>query len=367
MTTDVQANLSAFASLEKMLARFEELEKLIVNPEVMQEQARYRELVKERGDLYRVVTAYRKFKTVDKEFKDVGVMASEEEDEELVALAQEELGRLEKARAQALDELKELLVSEDVSAPKSVIMEIRAGTGGEEASLFAADLFRMYGHYAEKHQWKVELLGSRPTELGGYKEVILSLAGADVYGKLRFESGGHRVKRVPVTESQGRIHTSACTVAVLPEVEEVEVEIKPEDIHIDTFRSSGPGGQHVNKTSSAVRITHLPTGLVVSCQDEKSQHKNRSKAMRVLRARLYEQKQREQQTRRAAQRRSQIGSGDRSERIRTYNFPQNRVTDHRIGLSLYTLQNILMGELDELVAQLSEHYKEQRLKELKWD
>jgi peptide chain release factor 1 len=291
---------------------------------------------------------------VRKEIEGVEQLLEEKEtEEEFRLLAQEELTALEKKKEQYFLTLRTLLLPKDPHDEKSVILEIRAGTGGEEAALFVADLFRMYTKYAEKEQWKVEILDSHPTGIGGFKEIIAAVEGKGVYNRLKYESGTHRVQRVPVTEASGRIHTSAVTVAILPEAEEVEIEIKPEELRIDVFRSSGPGGQSVNTTDSAVRITHLPTGLVVSCQDEKSQHKNKAKALKVLRARLLDQLEAAQEAKRSQERRIQVGSGDRSERIRTYNFPQNRVTDHRINLTLYQLENILEGELDAVIDELA--------------
>jgi len=286
----------------------------------------------------------------------------QEKDPELRNLAKEELEQIRFQLGEKEKELKELLVPRDPRDDKNVIMEIRAGTGGEEAALFAADLFRMYTRYAEGKGWKVEVMDANETELGGFKEIIFSVSGPGAYGDLRYESGVHRVQRVPVTEAGGRIHTSAVTVAVLPEAEETEVEIRPEDLRIDVFRASGAGGQHVNKTESAVRITHLPTGMVVTCQDEKSQHKNKARALRVLRARLYEMEEQKRLQEESAIRRSMVGSGDRSERIRTYNFPQNRITDHRINLTLYKLDSVLEGELGEIIEALKLTEREEAYK-----
>ena len=283
-------------------------------------------------------------------------------DHDMKELVQEELKSLEKRRDESVQRLKFLMIPKDPLDLKNIIMEIRAGTGGEEAALFVADLFRMYSHYAESKKWKIEIMSSNDTGIGGFKEIIFSVTGKSVYENLRYESGTHRVQRVPVTESGGRIHTSAVTVAVLPEAEETEIDISPEDLRVDVYRSSGPGGQSVNTTDSAVRITHIPTGMVVTCQDEKSQHKNKAKALRVLRARLYEMEEKKKQQERSQARRNQIGSGDRSERIRTYNFPQNRVTDHRINLTLYRLEEILQGDLDEIVEALKINAREEYLK-----
>jgi len=285
-------------------------------------------------------------------------------DEEIRRMAAEELKRLEGELRDVQRELKLALIPKDPRDARNVVLEIRAGTGGEEAALFAADLFRMYSRYAERKGWKVEVLSHHPTGMGGFKEVIALIEGKGAYSRLKYESGVHRVQRIPVTESQGRIHTSTVTVAVLPEAEEVEVQIDPKDLRIDVFRASGPGGQHVNVTDSAVRITHLPTGLVVQCQDERSQHKNKAKAMKILMARLLELKRKEQEEKIAKERRSQIGTGERSERIRTYNFPQRRVTDHRIGLTLYRLEEVLEGDLDEIIEALIAHYQAEALRRM---
>jgi peptide chain release factor 1 len=347
-----------------MEARFEELERQLAQPEVAADGARYVRLAKEHGALKALVAKYRELKQAHDQLAQAEELLGSE-DPELRQLAEKEVEDLRSTVAQLEQELRELLVTEDEAGQRNVIVEIRAGTGGEEASLFAADLLRMYCKYAETRRWKVELLDSRPTDLGGFREVIVSLAGDHVYRDLRYESGAHRVQRVPVTESQGRIHTSACTVAVLPEAEEVEVDIDPsKDLRIDIFHSSGPGGQSVNKVATAVRITHLPTGLVVTAQDERSQHQNRLKAMRILRSRLFDMLQRRQQEQRAGLRRRLIGSGDRSERIRTYNFPQNRVTDHRINLSLHQLDGILEGGLEQLLEALRNYDRELQLREL---
>jgi peptide chain release factor 1 len=300
-----------------------------------------------------------------RELADSQVLLREEADEELKALAREEIQKLKEKAASLEEELRFLLLPQDPNDEKNVLLEIRAGTGGEEAALFTADLFRMYSRLAERHGWKLEVLSHSPTGIGGLKEIIAAISGHRVYSQLKYESGTHRVQRVPVTESQGRIHTSAVTVAILPEAEDVDVHISPEELRIDVYRSSGPGGQSVNTTDSAVRITHLPTGLVVTCQDEKSQHKNKAKALKVLRSRLFDLKQREQQQAIAQERKSQVGTGDRSERIRTYNFPQSRITDHRIGFSIHGLkmEAVLDGELDELLQALATHYRTLALKQ----
>lgn len=338
------------ASLE---ARYKELNELLSRPEVLADQTRYNQLAREFSELTKVVQTARELRRLENQIGETETLLDESADEpEMAELARSELETLRSERDKLTLELQVLLIPKDPDEGKDVIMEIRAGIGGEEAALFVAELFRMYCRYAEGRGWKVEIIHASPTEIGGFKEVIASVSGPDAYQRLRFESGTHRVQRVPVTEASGRIHTSAVTVAILPEVEDVEVEIDPKDLRIDVFRSSGPGGQSVNTTDSAVRVSHTPTGLVVSCQDEKSQHKNKAKAMRVLRARLKDRLESEQLGAIHEQRRLQVGTGDRSERIRTYNFPQNRVTDHRINLTLHKLEAILVGELDELVDAL---------------
>lgn len=333
--------------LREIEARFTELERLLSEPGM--KASLYKKYAKERAGLEPIVSTFKEYIKVGDETKNLEEMVAGEEDRELKDLALEELKGLGSKKGELEERLTSLLIPKGPNDDKDAIMEIRAGTGGEEAALFAADLFRMYNKYVQAKGWKVELISSSPTGIGGLKEVIFGVSGNGVYGKLFYESGTHRVQRVPVTETSGRIHTSAATVAVLPEADEVEVEIKPEEIRIDVFRSSGPGGQSVNTTDSAVRITHLPTGIVVSCQDEKSQHKNRAKALRVLRARILDMLCQEEKAKQDEVRRSQVGSGDRSEKIRTYNYPQNRVTDHRIGLTLYKLDFILDGELDEII------------------
>jgi len=345
----------------KVLERFEALEGELSKPDVIKNQSLYRKLAKERSELEEPAMAIRELFSVAEKIEEDEEIISSSDDKELVELAEAELEEL-KEKAQELEEkIKVLLLPHDPDDSRNTVFEIRAGTGGEEAALFVADLARMYRLYAEKKNWKVEVLSSSPTEMGGYKEIIFLISGKDAYGKLKFERGVHRVQRVPVTESGGRIHTSAVSVAVLPEAEEVDVEIDPKDLRIDVFRASGPGGQHVNTTDSAVRITHIPTGIVVSCQDEKSQHKNKAKAMKVLRARLLEKARREQEEKIAEARRSMIGSGDRSAKIRTYNFPQGRVTDHRIGLTVYNLNEVLDGELDEIIEALALAHREELL------
>jgi len=347
--------------LEEKLRRFEELEKLLTDPAVLADSARLAAVAREHGALNKVASKYRRFKQLNDQIREAREMA-EGDDAELRQLAESELPGLKAERERVWDDLLELTIGGEDAARRRCVMEIRAGTGGEEAALFARDLYEMYRHFCERRGWKVEILSMNPTELGGFKEVILGLEGEGVFATLQYESGGHRVQRVPETEAKGRIHTSAATVAVLAEPEDVEIELKPEDYRIDRFSASGPGGQHVNKTASAIRLTHYATGLVVSCQDEKSQHKNLAKALRVLKTRLYEAKRKEEQDKRASERRSKIGSGDRSERIRTYNFPDNRVTDHRINLTLYKLDSILAGDLDPVIDALKE-YERQELRD----
>jgi peptide chain release factor 1 len=346
--------------LDALERRFTELNELMSRPEIFSKAADYQRYARERAELAKIVDVYQQFKRVIQEKDGVRRLLEEAgDDAEMSQLGREELAQLAEQEEKLTYELKTLLLPADADDQKNVIVEIRAGTGGEEAALFAADLFRMYGKYAERQGWRVEILESHPTGIGGFKEIIASVEGRGVYSKLKYESGTHRVQRVPVTESQGRIHTSAVTVAILPEAGEVEVDINPEELRIDVFRSSGPGGQSVNTTDSAVRVTHLPTGIVVSCQDEKSQHKNRAKALRVLRARLLDIAKQEQQEKISRERRSQIGSGDRSERIRTYNFPQNRVTDHRIGLTVHNLDQVIAGTLQPITDALIDYDRQQ--------
>ncbi|MGI6175889.1 MAG: peptide chain release factor 1 [Christensenellales bacterium] len=330
--------------------RYDELTRSISDPEVIANQQQWQKLMKEHKSLEEIVGKYIEYKKVLAEIEDLEEM---QHDAELGAMAQEELGPLQQVREDCLEELKILLLPKDPNDDKNVIMEIRAGTGGDEAALFGADLLRMYTRYAERHNYKLEYLSTNMTELGGVKEVIISISGAGAYSRLKYESGVHRVQRVPETESSGRIHTSAATVAVLPEAEDVDIEISPNDLRVDVFRSGGHGGQSVNTTDSAVRITHLPTGLVVTCQDEKSQLKNKDKAMKVLKSRLLDMRIQEQQAQVSQNRRSQVGSGDRSERIRTYNFPQGRVTDHRVGVTVYNLPDFLDGGCDGIIDTLN--------------
>ncbi|MCH6566764.1 MAG: peptide chain release factor 1 [Nitrospinae bacterium] len=348
--------------LEGFVARYEELNAMLSRPEVINDQERYHQLMREHSELAKVVQTAQALKKLGEQVAETEELLAESTDEpEMEELAQVELASLKANRDELTRSLQQLLLPKDPNEGKDVIVEIRAGTGGEEAALFAAELFRMYSRYAEANGWRTEILHTSPTEMGGFKEVIGSVSGPDAYRRLQFESGTHRVQRVPVTEAGGRIHTSAVTVAILPEAEEVEVEIDPKDLRIDVFRSSGPGGQSVNTTDSAVRITHLPTGLVASCQDEKSQHKNRAKAIRVLRARLKDRLENEQLAAIREQRKLQVGTGDRSERIRTYNFPQNRVTDHRINLTLHKLDAVLSGDLDNLIEALLQAHQEEAL------
>jgi peptide chain release factor 1 len=350
-----------FAKVEEIVERFEQLEKELARPEIIRDQKTYRKYIKEHSLLSPIVNTYRKYKAQQEEIESNSPLLSDP-DPEMRKLAREEVETLKLNLSELEKELKLLLLPKDPNDEKNVILEIRAGTGGEEAALFASDLFRAYTRYAELKGWKTDILSQHITGMGGFKEVILLVEGQKVYSRLKHESGVHRVQRVPETEAQGRIHTSAVTVAVLPEAEEVDVEINQDDLRIDVFRASGHGGQHVNVTDSAVRITHLPTGLVVSCQDEKSQHKNKAKAMKVLRSRLFDMQLAEQQSKISEERRSMVGSGDRSEKIRTYNFPQSRVTDHRIGKTLHRLEEILQGQIDMLIEPLITHFQAEALK-----
>ncbi len=350
-----------FAKIEEIEAHYTELEADLGRPEVIRDQKTYQTYAKERSALAPIVKSFREFKSLQGEIQDNRLLL-EDPDADIRHLAREEIDALGTRLSHLERELKILLIPKNPNDDKNILLEIRAGTGGEEAALFAADLFRMYSRYAELKGWKTEILSQHLTGIGGIKEIIVLVEGERVYSRLKYESGVHRVQRVPETETQGRIHTSAVTVAILPEAEEIDVEIDPEDLRIDVYRSSGPGGQHVNKTSSAVRITHLPSGLVVTCQDEKSQHKNKAKAMKVLRSRLLDMETSEQQSKISEERRIMVGSGDRSERIRTYNFPQARVTDHRIGLTLYKLETLLQGELDLVVEPLITHFQTELLK-----
>jgi peptide chain release factor 1 len=358
--------MSSSLLLEKLRAvetRYEELNHQLADPEIVSDSKRYQKTAKTHSDLGEIVAKYREYKDIERSIGDTRVMLRDLGAEpEMKAMAEEELASLEARLEECETALKLLLLPKDPNDERNVIIEIRAGTGGDEAGLFVADLFRMYTRYAETQRWRIEIMSSNPTGVGGYKEIIALIEGKGVYSKLKYESGVHRVQRVPATEASGRIHTSAVTVAVLPEAEEVEVAINEKDLRIDTFCSSGPGGQSVNTTYSAVRITHIPTGLVVSCQDEKSQIKNKAKGLRVLRSRLYEMEMEKQQKALADERRSMVGTGDRSEKIRTYNYPQNRVSDHRIGLTLHQLDRIMDGDVNEILDALSSHFQAERLK-----
>jgi len=336
--------------LNKLEEEYENLSNKLSDPKLVQDPKEFQRVAKAHAELEEIVSKYRRYKKLSKELEEVKLLA--EKDEELKDVAREEAKLIEEELIRLEEELKTALIPKDPMDERNIIMEIRAGAGGEEAALFAADLFRMYARYAERKGWDVEILDRNETGIGGYKEIVFRIIGKGAYSRLKFESGVHRVQRVPITESSGRIHTSTATVAVLPEVEDVEVEIKEDDLKIETFRASGRGGQYVNKTDTAVRITHLPTGIVVSCQDERSQYKNKQRALSILRAKLYEMEREKKESEIASLRKSQVGSGERSEKIRTYNFPQNRVTDHRIGLTVYNLEEVLDGNLDEIIEAL---------------
>ncbi|MCQ2579257.1 MAG: peptide chain release factor 1 [Treponemataceae bacterium] len=348
--------------LEQMAQRFAEVSEQIQDPELVKDPKKYKEIMREHSHLSSVMEAYEEYKTVLQGIEDSKLLITEEEDHDMKEMAREELKELEEQKPKIEEKIKFLLIPPDPLEEKNIIMEIRGGTGGDESSLFVADLFRMYTRYADMKGWKYEIMDANETEVGGYKEISFSISGKYVYGSLRYESGVHRVQRVPETEAQGRVHTSAVTVAVLPEAEETEIDIKPEDVRVDVMRAGGPGGQCVNTTDSAVRLTHIPTGIVVIQQDEKSQIKNKAKAWRVLRARLFDLEESKKNAERAAARKNMVGSGDRSERIRTYNFPQNRLTDHRINLTLYKLEQVMQGQLDELIDALCIYNKEALLK-----
>ena len=352
-----------FERLDQIEARYEELTQSLASPETINDSAKYQKTAKAHSELTPVVEKYREYKDLKRGISESKALLADEKDPDMRAYAQEELTALEARLAQAEEDLKVLLLPKDPNDEKDVILEIRAGTGGDEATLFADEMFRMYTRYAETKRWKVEVLSASESSVGGLKEVIAIVEGQRVYSQLKYESGVHRVQRVPATEQQGRVHTSAVTVAVLPEAEDVDIKIEAKDLRIDTFCSSGPGGQSVNTTYSAVRITHIPTNTVVSCQDEKSQIKNREKAMRVLRSRLYEVEMQKQQDALAKERKQMVGSGDRSEKIRTYNFPQNRVTDHRIGLTMHQLTEVMDGKLQPIVDALVTHYQAEKLKQ----
>lgn len=351
-----------YKKLDDIELRYNELTEKLMDPEIISNQAEYQKYAKSQVGLAEIVEVYREYKKVLKQEDEIKILLAEESDPELKEMAYLEQEELSDQKRRLEEKLKILLLPKDPNDEKNVIMEIRAGAGGDEAALFAGVLYKMYIRYAENHNWKTETLSVSYTDIGGFKEIIFMIEGKGAYSRLKFESGVHRVQRIPTTESGGRIHTSTATVAVLPEAEEVEIEINPNDLRIDIFCSSGPGGQSVNTTQSAVRITHLPTGMTVSCQDEKSQHKNKDKALRVLRARLLEKAQEEAYGEIANQRKSQVGTGDRSERIRTYNYPQGRVSDHRIGLTLHKLDNILLGELDEIIDALISADQAEKLK-----
>lgn len=351
-----------FKRLEEVEKRFDDLTQGLSDPRIIADQQTFQKMAKERSNLTDLIDAYRKHKRIAKMIRDNREIVDTEEDPELRKIAGDEIPAL-KADLEAIEgKLKTLLLPRDPNDEKNIMLEIRAGTGGEEAALFAADLFRMYQRFAEERRWKIEILSQNSTGLGGLKELIAIVSGDRVYSELKYESGVHRVQRVPTTEASGRIHTSACTVAVLPEAEDIDIQIDEKDIRVDIYRSSGPGGQGVNTTDSAVRITHMPTGLVVACQDERSQHKNKTRAMKILKTRIMDLERRMQDEKRSAQRKSMVGSGDRSEKIRTYNFPQNRITDHRIGLSVHNLLHILDGHLDDVVVPLRTHFQMEALK-----
>lgn len=353
-----------FAQFDNIDEKVLELEGMLSDPAVLADQNEYSKVAREHSRVVKLQELYHEFQRVQQEIAESRELLRDEDDEEMRELAKSEIDELTGKSKVLENDLRIMLLPKDPNDEKNTLLEIRAGTGGDEAALFVSDLFRMYSKFAEMVGWKVEVMSSNPIGIGGFKEIIALISGKQVYSQLKYESGVHRVQRVPETETQGRIHTSAVTVAVMPEAEEVELNINPNELRFDVFRSSGPGGQSVNTTDSAVRITHLPTGLIVTCQDEKSQHKNKAKALTVMRSRLYDQIQQEQHDRISADRKSQIGSGDRSERIRTYNFPQGRMTDHRINLTLYKLEDIMMGKLNSVINPLIAHYQAEALKTL---
>jgi len=353
-----------FPKLDELEIKLKNLENKLSDAALIANQREYKKVAQEHSQITKLAALTRKYRKVNDELEENRRMLHEEEDAELLELVRNDIDELQEKAAALEDDIKFLLLPKDPNDEKNILLEIRAGTGGDEAALFVGDLFKMYSRYADEMGWNVEIMSSNPIGIGGFKEIIALISGERVYSRLKYESGVHRVQRVPETEAQGRIHTSAVTVAVLPEAEEVEVDIDPNDLRIDVFRSSGPGGQSVNKTESAIRITHLPTGLVVSCQDEKSQHKNKAKGLKVLRARLLDKMQQDQHDKISEDRKSQVGSGDRSERIRTYNYPQGRVTDHRINLTLYKLESVLLGRIDEIINPLIVHYQAEALKKV---
>lgn len=353
-----------FDQLEGLVEHYEELQELMSDPEVISDTPRYLKISKEAAEMQEIVTAFKKYQQLKSDIAESKEVLTENNDPELIELARDDLAAMEPQLAEVENQIKLLMVPKDPNDDKNIIMEIRGAAGGDEASLFAGDLLNMYERYAERQNWNFEIIDETKTEVGGFKEVAVMISGKNVYSKLKFENGAHRVQRVPQTESAGRVHTSTATVAVMPEYDEVDLEIDPKDIRVDVYRSSGAGGQHINKTSSAVRMTHLPTGIVVAMQDQRSQQQNREKAMQILRSRVYDYYESQNQDEYAAERKSAVGTGDRSERIRTYNYPQNRVTDHRIGLSLNKLDKIMNGQLDEIIDALILSDQTQKLEQI---